>query len=419
MDYKKKYLKYKQKYLKFKENLNGGTIISKDNIVKKCLDSAKDSIYLPEKCGENFPCLSQDGLCYAKKPSSYKPDPNISSELIKQIYDSNFDKKPYFLKLDSKNDNLTEDNPFYAQNYILESKIDLGTFGKIFSISDINLSKTNMVLKLFIKKINSNILDNYKVQSEICKTSDFINKIYDYGIFNLVYEDNMILNKTIFQQIDNRVNQNYYSVLERYDGGDLITRLLFFRDKINMMKFYFNNMLIFKKLIKNILLGLKAIHDFGYVHADIKPDNIMMVYKVNNENIYSDESEKERVNSDIKIIDFDFMVKNNLNIQKKKFGSVQYMSPKIFNFNKNSTEILNINFKDDMYSLGILMYSCLFVTFPFKFTPERVESEDYLDNLELLKDKDDEIYKLFLKLVSDNESERPTVEDILKSKIFN
>ena len=36
-------------------------------------------------------------------------------------FERRFNKKPYFLKLDSKNDNLTEDNPFYAQNYILEN----------------------------------------------------------------------------------------------------------------------------------------------------------------------------------------------------------------------------------------------------------------------------------------------------------
>ena len=65
MDFKLKYLKYKDKYLTLKNKLDGGYLLTKDNsLTTKCDDSKKNSIFLPQICGEDKPCLSADKKCY-------------------------------------------------------------------------------------------------------------------------------------------------------------------------------------------------------------------------------------------------------------------------------------------------------------------------------------------------------------------
>jgi serine/threonine protein kinase len=58
-----------------------------------------------------------------------------------------------------------------------------------------------------------------------------------------------------------------YLVMDYYCGGDLLTLLSKFEDRLpeDMARFY----------IAEMVLAIGSIHDLRYVHRDIKPDNVL------------------------------------------------------------------------------------------------------------------------------------------------
>ena len=134
-------------------------------------------------------------------------------------------------------------------------------------------------------------------------------------------------------------NINYYIIMEYFSLGklsDLLTKYHTLSE--NQTKF-----IIYQLLDVALYLCSKSL-----VHTDIKPENILIssYYENKGENLYS-----------IKVLNFG----SNTYIKKKKDNSKTnlpfYIAPEIF--------VENYNSKNDIWSIGVIMYEILFGFIPF------------------------------------------------------
>ena len=159
------------------------------------------------------------------------------------------------------------------------------------------------------------------------------------------------------------------------------------------------NKLIFKKIV----YGVKALHEAGIFHRDLKLDNIVI---------------DEFFNP--KICDFD-MCTDETGKLKDRCGTKSYMPPQKFEDKEYKGD------KADIFSLGCLLFSLIARHKGFS----SANKNDKVYNLVIENKKDtffktlniesfDEDFKsLYYKMIAYNEEDRPTLDQILNSKWLN
>lgn len=110
------------------------------------------------------------------------------------------------------------------------------------------------------------------------------------------------------------------------EGGNLLEKYDFFKKRPSEKDVL--------KIIYDISNALRIIHRNGFIHRDIKPDNIMIS------------------NGNYKLIDFGLAL--SISGPKTKEGFVPYKSPEFLLFSINECD--NYNEKVDIWALGIMMY---------------------------------------------------------------
>jgi serine/threonine protein kinase len=125
-----------------------------------------------------------------------------------------------------------------------------------------------------------------------------------------------------------------YIIMELCSGGDLYTRKPYTEQAA-------------KDITSQILQAVAYMHSKGYVHRDLKMENIMF--------------ESESTNAQVKIIDFGLSVRYDPNHpMRAQVGTIATMSPEVLAGKYTS--------QCDLWSIGVIAYELLFGCKPFDST---------------------------------------------------
>lgn len=116
-------------------------------------------------------------------------------------------------------------------------------------------------------------------------------------------------------------------------------------DKLNHLK-------TVKTILWNVIQGIEQIHHLGYIHRDIKPDNILITHSGN-----------------IKICDFQLVGKIGT-IDDSFCGTPEYMPPERLTAKRNNC-VLDASV--DMWALGVLAFELLIGYVPFSLDEDNID----------------------------------------------
>jgi serine/threonine protein kinase len=220
-----------------------------------------------------------------------------------------------------------------------DNKLGSGSFSSVFQATEV-CKKKRVILKFTKSVLSENKDDDFEMEEKLFKSEAMI----------LVH---FRKNPLIVQLKD-------FISMEKEHGGCALVYDYdedFSKDLVQVSRKFILDEESIRRIVFQLLLAVVEINKAGFMHLDIKPDNILLNEK----------------NSKIKLIDFGMARKISESNGSKsgsksgKFsdirGSVYYMAPEMIGILDKSSN--GYSYKADVFSIGVILYFFMFRRYPF------------------------------------------------------
>ncbi|XP_015608023.1 serine/threonine-protein kinase ULK3 isoform X2 [Cephus cinctus] len=253
-----------------------------------------------------------------------------------------------------------------VSDYSILEKIGSGSYATVYKAFKKNGSKEVVAIKCVDKStLSKSAIDNLITEINLLK----------------ILKHRHIVEMRDFFWDDGHI----YIVMEYCDGGDLSS---FIKRKHKLPEN------VCRKFLQQLALALRYLRSHEVCHMDLKPQNLLLTKKPQ---------------LTLKVGDFGFA--QYLSSQEKKFtirGSPLYMAPEMLLQHKYDARV-------DLWSVGVIMYECLFGKAPYSSSSFQELAEKIKDQrpIELPKGchVSSECKALLMSLLKHNPNERITFEE--------
>jgi NIMA (never in mitosis gene a)-related kinase len=248
------------------------------------------------------------------------------------------------------------------------SKIGEGAYSTVFKVRRISDGKIYALKKVSIEKLSEKEKNN---------------SLNEIRILASIKDPNVISYKEAFFEEDDK---SLCLVMEFADSGDLHQRILRCRKRSVRL----NENFIWSILIQ-VTQGLKALHDFGIFHRDLKSANVFL-----------------NKDGTVKLGDMNVSKVSKDGFLKTQTGTPYYASPEVWQDMKYTN-------KSDIWSLGCVIYEAITLRPPFNADDMEGLFQKVMDgNFDPVpKVYSRELSELVAMMLVDNPEERPSCQDIL------
>lgn len=269
-----------------------------------------------------------------------------------------------------------------CNNYFISAKLGSGACGVVRLVYN-----RRTCIKYAMKQVKKNILSECATITNAKNSSKVLNEAL---IMKELEHPCVIKMHDIVDKPD-----SVYMILEFMKGGDLLTRIVSKKrlsERISKLFFY------------QMCHAVKYLHDKGITHRDLKPDNVLL-----------DTHDDETL---LKVSDFGLSkFVNNDSVLKTLCGTPLYVAPEILlNSGRGS-----YTKKVDIWSLGVVLFTCLSGTLPFSEdygTPvaEQIKKGDFSFTHSAWRSVSQVAKTLIMEMLTVNYNQRPNIDYILRHK---
>lgn len=281
--------------------------------------------------------------------------------------------EPVRVQQQSKLQQLVPTSPTAIAGYAISNSIGRGSYSTVYKAHK-NRGKYEVVA---IKCIQIATLSNKSKE----------NLINEINILGKIKHQNVVSMKKFTWDA-----KNIYLILEYCPGGNLAE---YIKSKKRLTEF------MVQHFAQQLVQGLEVLHSENIVHSDLKPANILL----------SIPPVGSCRNVRLKIADFGFSRKlqNNNDYITGIKGSPLYMAPEVLSLQPYSS-------KADLYSLGVILFECLFGSAPYgtldlNMLTKKILSSDPI-RIPKTMDMSENCYDLLERLLVKDQEKRMDFEEL-------